>query len=71
DRLHAVMLFWLHPSKLIRTMLYLMKQSSHRWAIIIKYGVVYLVLTLFILMIALPAAFRTSLYFDSSVCNAL
>ncbi|KAJ7575763.1 hypothetical protein C8J56DRAFT_408079 [Mycena floridula] len=38
DRLHAVMLFWLHPSKQIRTTLYLMKQSSQRQAIIIKYG---------------------------------
>ncbi|KAJ7598303.1 1,3-beta-glucan synthase component FKS1 [Mycena floridula] len=67
DRLHAVMLFWLRPSKQIRAPLYSMKQSSQRRAIIIKYGTVYvLALTFFILMIALPAAFRTSLHFDCS-----
>ncbi|KAJ7598214.1 hypothetical protein C8J56DRAFT_162815 [Mycena floridula] len=72
DCFHAVMLFWLRPSKQIRAPLYSMKQSSQRRAIIIKCGIVYLTLTpFFILMIALPAAFRTSLYFDSSVCNAL
>ncbi|KAJ7598236.1 1,3-beta-glucan synthase [Mycena floridula] len=72
DRLHAVMLFWLRPSKQIRAPLYSMKQSSQRRAIIIKYGIVYfLALTFFILMIALPAAFRTSLHFDCSVCNIL
>ncbi|KAJ7599711.1 hypothetical protein C8J56DRAFT_1144 [Mycena floridula] len=72
DRLHAVMLFWLRPSKQIRAPLYLMKQSSQRQAIIIKYGMVYLfALTFFILMIAQPAAFRTSLHFDCSVGNAL
>ncbi|KAJ7598264.1 1,3-beta-glucan synthase component-domain-containing protein [Mycena floridula] len=72
DRLHAVMLFWLRPSKQIRAPLYSMKQSSQRRAIIIKYGTVYvLALTFFILMIALPAAFRTSLHFDCSVCNIL
>ncbi|KAJ7598301.1 hypothetical protein C8J56DRAFT_163797 [Mycena floridula] len=65
DRLHAVMLFWLHPSKQIRAPLYSMKQSSQRRAIIIKCGIVYLALTpFFILMIALPAAPRTSLHFD-------
>ncbi|KAJ7598204.1 1,3-beta-glucan synthase component FKS1 [Mycena floridula] len=54
DRLHAVMLFWLRPSKQIRAPLYSMKQSSQRRAIIIKYGIVYvLALTFFILMIAL------------------
>ncbi|KAJ7598332.1 hypothetical protein C8J56DRAFT_1091613 [Mycena floridula] len=54
DRLHAVMLFWLRPSKQIRAPLYSMKQSSQRRAIIIKYGIVYLLaLTFFILMIAL------------------
>ncbi|KAJ7598329.1 hypothetical protein C8J56DRAFT_913657 [Mycena floridula] len=66
------MLFWLRPSKQICAPLYSMKQSNQRRAIIIKYGTVYvLALTFFILMIALPAAFRTSLHFDCSVCNIL
>ncbi|KAJ7598176.1 hypothetical protein C8J56DRAFT_1020178 [Mycena floridula] len=53
DRLHAVMLFWLRPSKQIRASLYSMKQSSQRRAILIKYGIVLLALTFFILMIVL------------------
>ncbi|PBK76155.1 1,3-beta-glucan synthase [Armillaria solidipes] len=72
DRFHATILFWLRPSKQIRAPLYSIKQKRQRRWIIIKYGTIYIaVIALFVLLIALPAVFRTTLHFDCSVCNSL
>ncbi|KAK0205217.1 1,3-beta-glucan synthase [Desarmillaria ectypa] len=72
DRFHATILFWLRPSKQIRAPLYSIKQKRQRRWIIIKYGTIYVaVIALFVLLIALPAVFRTTLKFDCSVCNSL
>ncbi|KAG7451544.1 1,3-beta-glucan synthase [Guyanagaster necrorhizus] len=72
DRFHATILFWLRPSKQIRAPLYSIKQKRQRRWIIIKYGTIYVaVIALFVLLIALPAVFRTTLNFDCSICNSL
>ncbi|KAF8496308.1 1,3-beta-glucan synthase [Gautieria morchelliformis] len=72
DRLHATMLFWLRPSKQIRPPLYSLKQKRQRRTIVVKYGILYiLVLTAFILLIALPAVFRTQLHPHCSFCSSI
>ncbi|KAF8964745.1 1,3-beta-glucan synthase [Flammula alnicola] len=72
DRLHATLLFWLRPSKQIRAPLYSIKQKRQRRWIIIKYGIIYiLVIAFFVVLIALPAAFRTSLKFTCTLCDNL
>ncbi|EPQ51775.1 1,3-beta-glucan synthase [Gloeophyllum trabeum ATCC 11539] len=72
DKIHATMLFWLRPSKQIRAPLYSIKQKRQRRWIVIKYGTVFVAaLTLFIALIALPAAFRDRILFNCSVCNSL
>ncbi|RDB28250.1 1,3-beta-glucan synthase component FKS1 [Hypsizygus marmoreus] len=72
DRFHATILFWLRPSKQIRAPLYSIKQKRQRRWLIIKYGIVYvLIIGLFVCLIALPAAFRTTLHFDCTLCDSL
>ncbi|TFK52998.1 1,3-beta-glucan synthase [Heliocybe sulcata] len=72
DKVHATMLFWLRPSKQIRAPLYSIKQKRQRRWIVIKYSTVFVAaLTLFIALIALPAAFRDRILFNCSVCNNL
>ncbi|KZT28283.1 glycosyltransferase family 48 protein [Neolentinus lepideus HHB14362 ss-1] len=72
DKIHATMLFWLRPSKQIRAPLYSIKQKRQRRWIVIKYGTVFVAsLTLFVALIALPAAFRDRILFNCSLCNNL
>jgi 1,3-beta-glucan synthase len=72
DTLHATMLFWLRPSKQIRAPLYTLKQKRQRRWIIIKYGLIYVcVIALFVLLIALPAAFRSKLTLNCALCDSL
>ncbi|TRM66931.1 glycosyltransferase family 48 protein [Schizophyllum amplum] len=72
DRLHAMLLFWLRPSKQIRAPLYSIKQKRQRRWIIVKYGLAYvLVIAIFACLIALPLIFRTTLHFECSLCNSL
>ncbi|KAJ7594205.1 1,3-beta-glucan synthase [Mycena floridula] len=72
DRFHAMILFWLRPSKQIRAPLYSIKQRRQRRWIIIKYGTVYVLgLALFLALIILPITFRTTIHFNCSLCNSL
>lgn len=72
DRLHAMLLFWLRPSKQIRAPLYSLKQKKQRRWIIIKYGTVYvIVIVIFTALIVLPAAFRNRIHFNCTLCNNL
>ncbi|KAJ7507394.1 1,3-beta-glucan synthase [Mycena galericulata] len=72
DRFHATILFWLRPSKQIRAPLYSIKQRRQRRWIIIKYGIIYILVTaLIVCLIALPVIFRTSLHFNCSICQSL
>ncbi|KAG2159276.1 glycosyltransferase family 48 protein [Suillus bovinus] len=72
DRLHAMLLFWLRPSKQIRAPLYSLKQKKQRRWIIIKYGTVYvIVIIIFTALIVLPAAFRNRIHFNCTLCNNL
>ncbi|KIM41511.1 glycosyltransferase family 48 protein [Hebeloma cylindrosporum] len=72
DRFHATLLFWLRPSKQIRAPLYSIKQKRQRRWIIIKYGLIYIfVIAVFVVLIALPALFRTALKFNCTLCDNL
>ncbi|KAL1709542.1 glycosyltransferase family 48 protein [Schizophyllum commune] len=72
DRLHAMMLFWLRPSKQIRAPLYSIKQKRQRRWIIMKYGTVYVtVIAIFVALIALPLVFRHTLKVECSLCDSL
>ncbi|KAK4056301.1 1,3-beta-D-glucan synthase [Microbotryomycetes sp. JL221] len=55
DTLHSTMLFWLRPSKQIRSPIYSFKQRALRRKIIFKYGILYaLVFAFFAALIVLP-----------------
>ncbi|KAF4579577.1 1,3-beta-D-glucan synthase [Pleurotus pulmonarius] len=72
DRLHATLLFWLRPSKQIRAPLFSIKQKRQRRWIVVRYGTVYiLAITIFVLLIVLPAVFRNTLRFDCTLCDNL
>ncbi|EIW79670.1 glycosyltransferase family 48 protein [Coniophora puteana RWD-64-598 SS2] len=72
DKLHAMMLFWLRPSKQIRAPLYSLKQKKQRRWIIVKYGSVYIaVIIIFVCLIALPAAFQNRIHFECTICQNL
>jgi len=72
DKLHAMMLFWLRPSKQIRAPLYSLKQKKQRRWIIMKYGSVYIaVIIIFVCLIALPAAFQNRIHFECTICQNL
>lgn len=72
DRFHATILFWLRPSKQIRAPLYSLKQKKQRRWIVIKYGIIYMcVIILFVALIAIPAALKSSIKFKCSICDSL
>jgi len=70
DRLHSTMLFWLRPSKQIRPPMFSTKQKRQRRWIIIKYTVVYVLVTTFLMaLIVLPALMRDHITFYCSLCK--
>ncbi|TDL27758.1 glycosyltransferase family 48 protein [Rickenella mellea] len=72
DRLHAMLLFWLRPSKQIRAPLYSLKQKRQRRYIVIKYSIVFfLALVSFVALIALPAVFRSTIHLNCSLCTTI
>ncbi|KIK07095.1 glycosyltransferase family 48 protein [Laccaria amethystina LaAM-08-1] len=72
DRFHAMILFWLRPSKQIRAPLFSITQKKQRRWIIVKYGIIYIVvIALFVVLIAIPAVFRTTLKINCTLCNNL
>jgi hypothetical protein len=64
DRIHAMLLFWLRPSKQIRAPLYSIKQKRTRRWIVMKYGALYItVLIVFAALIVIrecPLTFHDS-----------
>jgi len=59
DRLHSTLLFWLRPSKQIRSPLYSTKYRKRRRLIIAKYGIIFVtMICLFVALIALPVLFH-------------
>ncbi|KAJ7662107.1 1,3-beta-glucan synthase [Mycena polygramma] len=72
DRIHATCLFWLRPSQQIRAPVYFSKQKKQRRWIIIKYGIVYaMTIVLFVLLIALPIIFQSSLHSSCTICHTI
>ncbi|KAG9313769.1 1,3-beta-glucan synthase component FKS1 [Chiua virens] len=72
DRLHAMFLFWLRPSKQIRAPLYSLKQRKQRRRIIIKYGFIYIVaIVFFAALIALPVALQEKIKVNCTLCQNL
>jgi len=72
DRFHAILLFWLRPSKQIRAPLYSLKKKKQRRAIVIKYGLIYiLVIAFFAALIAAPLILSNTLDINCSLCNSL
>jgi len=70
DRFHATILFWLRPSKQIRAPLYFSKQKIQRRRTIIKYGTIYaIVIICFVVLLALPLVFRTTLHTNCTICR--
>ena len=54
DRIHATGLFWLRPSRQIRTPFYLLEQKRQRRRIVIAYGIILLfILALFVASIVI------------------
>ncbi|KIJ31383.1 glycosyltransferase family 48 protein [Sphaerobolus stellatus SS14] len=72
DQLHATILVWLRPSKQIHPPVYSLKQRRQRRSIAFRYGTLYfLVLAAFVLLIALPAAFRGRITPHCSFCSSI
>ncbi|KAF9238943.1 glycosyltransferase family 48 protein [Melanogaster broomeanus] len=72
DRLHAMMLFWLRPSKQIRAPLYNLNQKKRRRWIIIKYGTVYVtVILVFTALVVLPVIFKERIHVNCTLCQYL
>jgi len=72
DKLHATLLFWLAPSKQIRAPVYHAKQKRQRRAIVIKYGIIYVIaMAIFVILIAIPAAFRSQLHISCTLCKTI
>lgn len=64
DRVHSTLLFWLRPSKQIRSPLYSIKHRKRRRWIIAKYGIIFVtMICLFVALIGLPVLF----YADSDI----
>ncbi|KAI5480995.1 1,3-beta-glucan synthase, glycosyltransferase family 48 protein [Pseudohyphozyma bogoriensis] len=59
DTIHSMGLFWLRPSRQIRSPIFSIKQRTLRRSIIFRYGVLYFsVLAFFVALIVLPIIFR-------------
>jgi 1,3-beta-glucan synthase len=72
DKIHAMMLFWLRPSRQIHAPLYSLKQKRQRRGIILKYGLVFiLMMGFFLALIILPLIFRDSLNINCSLCRLI
>ncbi|KAI0311204.1 1-3-beta-glucan synthase [Amylostereum chailletii] len=72
DRIHAVALFWLRPSKQIHAPIFNIKVRKQRRAIILKYTPLYFsVIAIFIALVAIPPILSEHLKFSCSLCNSL
>ncbi|ESK93794.1 1,3-beta-glucansynthase [Moniliophthora roreri MCA 2997] len=72
SRLHSMMLFWLRPSKQIRSPLFSTKQKrARRWKVF-KYSIVYVIVVgALAALIVLPILFRDMIDFDCSICKSI
>jgi 1,3-beta-glucan synthase len=74
DRLHSTLLFWLRPSKQIRSPLYSTKHRKRRRWIIAKYGIIFVtMICLFVALIGLPVLFHAdpNLFATCQLCGYL
>ncbi|KAI0034779.1 1,3-beta-glucan synthase [Vararia minispora EC-137] len=72
DRVHAVALFWLRPSKQIHAPIYNIKVRKQRRAIILKYTPIYFfVLAVFVALVAVPPILHQVIDLHCSLCNSL
>jgi len=72
NQLHSTMLFWLRPSKQIRSPLFSTAQRKRRQRIVFKYTVVYiLMVALLAALIGLPAIFRERITFECNICKSI
>ncbi|OCB90135.1 glucan synthase [Sanghuangporus baumii] len=70
DRLHAMFLFWLRPSRQIRAPLYSLKQKRQRRQIVIKYGFIFvLIFGISAALIALPVVFSNVISENCTICQ--
>lgn len=66
------MLFWLKPSRQIRSPVYSLKQRALRRKILVKYGILYiLVVAFFAALIIAPILLRNHLDFYCSICSSI
>jgi len=72
NQLHSTMLFWLRPSKQIRSPLFSTAQRKRRQRIVFKYTVVYILMVSFLAaLIGLPAIFREKITFECGICKSI
>jgi len=72
DRLHSILLFWLRPSKQIHAPIFNIKVRKQRRAIIIKYvPIFFMVIAIFVGLIAAPIILNDTLRPHCSLCNQL
>lgn len=71
DILHSTGLFWLRPSRQIRSPIFSFKQRALRRTIIFKFGILYFcVLAFFAALIVLPVVFKSHINFNScGICG--
>ncbi|KIL69738.1 glycosyltransferase family 48 protein [Amanita muscaria Koide BX008] len=70
SRLHSTMLFWLRPSKQIRSPLFSTKQKRKRRWIVVKYTVLYaLMIAMLAALIVLPVLFRDHITLNCQLCK--
>jgi len=72
DTIHATALFWLRPSKQIRPPLYGQRQKQKRRWIIITYGSLYAaVITVFVVLLAIPVILHSTTSSNCTICDNL
>jgi len=72
DRLHSIVLFWLRPSKQIHAPIFNIKVRKQRRAIVIKYvPVFFMVISIFVGLIAAPVILSDTIRLHCSLCNQL
>ncbi|KZV72587.1 glycosyltransferase family 48 protein [Peniophora sp. CONT] len=72
DRIHAIALFWLRPSKQIHAPIYNFKVRKQRKSIIIKYTPVYFaVIAIFIALVAVPPILGDTIKLNCELCKSL
>lgn len=72
DRLHSFLLFWLRPSRQIHAPIFNIKVRKQRRAIIIKYvPIFFIVIAIFVGLIAAPVILKDTIRLHCTLCNQL